>query len=98
MLQLFLYAWLVVKNDIAKPEELMPCIIPFKKFEELPRYISDNSKDKKPLQFTIELLNEFEMHLINQIEAILDCDSSFTQTEDEKKCEYCAYIDICNRK
>ena len=33
MLQLFMYAWLAVKNNIAQAEQLRPCIIPFKKFK-----------------------------------------------------------------
>ena len=96
MLQLFIYAWLVVKNNMAKPEELLPCIIPFKKFEEKPRFITENSKEKAPLLFTHELLQEFEACLITEIETILNPDIHFTQTEDIKKCEYCAYASICN--
>lgn len=96
MLQLFIYAWMVVKNNMARPEELLPCIIPFKKFEEKPRFISENSKDKAPLLFTHELLHEFEAYLITEIEAILNPEINFTQTEDIKNCEYCAYANICN--
>ena len=96
MLQLFIYAWMVVKNNMARPEELLPCIIPFKKFEENPRFISENSKDKSPLLFTHELLQEFEAYLITEIEAILNPEINFTQTEDIKNCEYCAYANICN--
>ncbi len=96
MLQLFIYAWLVVKNNMAKPEELLPCIIPFKKFEDNPRFISENTKDKAPLVFTHELLQEFEACLITEIETILNPAINFTQTEDVKKCEYCAYASICN--
>ena len=96
MLQLFIYAWMVVKNNMARPEELLPCIIPFKKFEEKPRFISENSKDKAPLLFTHELLQEFETYLITEIEAILNPEINFTQTEDIKNCEYCAYANICN--
>lgn len=96
MLQLFMYAWLFVKKGMAKPEELMPCIIPFKKFEEKPRFINDNSKEKAPLVFTTELLLEFEMHLIQEINTMLDTRLNFNQTEDVKNCEYCAYSSICN--
>ncbi|MFO0322384.1 MAG: PD-(D/E)XK nuclease family protein [Bacteroidota bacterium] len=96
MLQLFIYAWLVVKNNMAKPEELLPCIIPFKKFENKPRFILENSKDKSPLKFTKELLEEFEIYLIAEIKTILNPEFNFTQTEDLEKCEYCAYAGICN--
>jgi ATP-dependent helicase/nuclease subunit B len=94
MLQLFLYAWLVYKNNIEQPAELRPCIIPFKKFEKQPKFIQQN---KHPLVFTKELLNEFEMNLINFIGEIMDEKKSFIQTEDLDICEYCAYKTICIR-
>jgi len=62
MLQLFMYAWLVVKNNLAKPEELQPCIIPFKKFEEQPKFILEDVKGGGILKFTHQLLDEFEEH------------------------------------
>ncbi len=99
LLQLFIYAWLAVKNNIAKPSQLQPCIIPFKKFEEKPRYILEN-KDRNalPLIFTEELLLEFETHLISTIEHMIDSTIKFTQTEEIDHCEYCAYASICNIK
>ena len=94
MLQLFLYAWLACKNKIAKPEELKPCIIAFKKFEKEPTFIT---KEKQPLIFTNELLNQFETHLIVFIQNIFDEKNPFSQTKDEEMCEYCAYNTICNK-
>lgn len=96
MLQLFMYAWLVVKNNLAKPEELQPCIIPFKKFEDKPRFILEDIKGGGILNFTTELLQEFEDHLKQKISEIIVSSEPFTQTEDEDKCEYCAYAGICN--
>jgi CRISPR/Cas system-associated exonuclease Cas4 (RecB family) len=96
MLQLFMYAWLVVKNNMAKPEELQPCIIPFKKFEEQPKFILEDVKGGGILNFTSELLEDFENQLKMEISEIISSSSSFTQTEDEDKCEYCAYAGICN--
>ncbi|MGZ3885435.1 MAG: PD-(D/E)XK nuclease family protein, partial [Bacteroidia bacterium] len=94
MLQLFLYAWLASKNGIAKPEELKPCIIPFKKFEKEPRFILRN---RQPLQFDEALLNDFEQQLAGFISGILSSDTPFIQTEDEKTCEFCAYRTICGK-
>jgi hypothetical protein len=94
MLQLFLYAWLLYKNKMAQPHELKPCIIPFKKFEREPKFISQN---KGQLIFTEALLNEFEDHLKQFISCILDEKNAFLQTEDLDVCEYCAYKAICNR-
>ena len=97
MLQLFMYAWLAVKSNIASAEQLRPGIIPFKKFEETPRFILENtSRNAEILEFTNELLAEFEEHLISEIQKMLDGKSSFIQTEDLKTCEYCVYAAICN--
>jgi hypothetical protein len=96
MLQLFMYAWLVVKNNIATAPELQPCIIPFKKFEEHPKFIMEDKKGGGILEFTNELLQEFEDHLKLKISEILSPTHSFIQTEDEDQCEYCAYAGICN--
>lgn len=96
MLQLFMYAWLVVKNNLAKPEELQPCIIAFKKFEEHPKFIMDDVKGGGIIVFTAELLQEFENHLKHKISEILSDSHSFIQTDDLDKCEYCAYAGICN--
>ncbi len=96
MLQLFIYAWLIIKNKLAKPEELEPCIIPFKKFEEQPKFILSENKGEGKLVFTHELINEFEIRLKQEIERIVDKTLLFDQTEDLKKCEYCAYAPICN--
>jgi hypothetical protein len=96
MLQLFTYAWLVVKNKLAKPEELQPCIIPFKKFEEQPKFILEDKKGGGILEFTEQLLTEFETYLKQHITEMLDPSTSFSQTDDEEQCEYCAYSAICN--
>ncbi len=96
MLQLFMYAWLVVKNKLAKPEELQPCVIPFRKFEEQPKFILSENKQDISLNFTQPLLDEFETYLKLEIESIMDKTRLFDQTEDLKKCEYCAYAGICN--
>ena len=94
MLQLFLYAWMVYKNNLAKASEIRPCIIPFKKFLKEPLYITQN---KTQIEFTKELLDEFEMKLVTFIQEIFNEQNSFSQTEDEDVCEYCAYKTICNR-
>ncbi len=98
MLQLFIYAWLVIKNNIAIPHEIQPCIIPFKKFEEKPKFILTNDKKPEPLIFTEELLQEFEQTLILEIENIVGISSHFEQTPNEDHCDYCTYSAICNVK
>ena len=95
ILQLFLYAWMVYKNNLAQPSEIKPCIIPFKKFEKEARFIVQ--KGRIPLVFTKELLNEFEEKLIEFIRGIFNEQITFSQTDDRDVCEFCSYNAICNR-
>ncbi|MBX3163380.1 MAG: PD-(D/E)XK nuclease family protein [Bacteroidetes bacterium] len=92
--QLLIYAWLLYKNNVREAEKLQPCIIPFKVFNEEPKYIL--SKDKKPFQFTKEFLNDFENELRRFVETIFDASQSFEQSEDKDVHQYCAYKSICN--
>lgn len=94
MLQLFMYAWMVCKNNLASPNQILPCIIPFKVFEKEPRYIKQN---KSPMVFNQDLLNEFELNLKAFIEAIFNTENAFAQTENEDICKFCDYKLICNR-
>ncbi|MDO9000837.1 MAG: PD-(D/E)XK nuclease family protein [Bacteroidota bacterium] len=93
--QLFMYAWLLFKNNYCAPEQMQPCIIPFKNFLEEPKYIS---RDKNPLVFTKDFLIDFENELKRFVENIFENTIPFSQTEDEDICEYCAYNVICNRQ
>ncbi len=97
MLQLFMYAWLAVKNNLATAEQLSPCIIAFKQFSETPKIIlNDDKKNAQPLAFTTDLLLEFESHLKLIITQIINSDTQFTQTDNADKCAYCSYATICN--
>ncbi|MDP3555918.1 MAG: PD-(D/E)XK nuclease family protein [Bacteroidota bacterium] len=93
--QLFMYAWLLFKNNYCAPEQMQPCIIPFKNFLEEPKYLS---RDKKPIVFTKDFLIDFENELKQFVESIFKKTIPFSQTEDEDICEYCAYNVICNRQ
>ena len=42
-------------------------------------------------------LQEFESFLKNLIGEIMNAAIPFSQTDDEKRCEYCPYKEICNR-
>jgi len=95
-LQLFIYAWLLFKNNVAAPEKLMPCIVPFKVFLEDPKYILGT--DKKPLSFSHQLFYDFENELKQFVASIFDQKIPFLQTSDEKTHEYCPYNTICNFK
>lgn len=91
--QLFLYAWLLYKNNFCAAEKMLPGIIPFKNFSEQPLYVL---KNKSPLVFTDAFLQEFEVELIQFVESIFNTTLPFEQTSDKKLCEYCAYNRICN--
>lgn len=95
ILQLFLYAWMVYKNGLAQAAEIKPCIIPFKKFEKEPRFIVQ--KGRIPLELSKQLLDEFELKLIEFIQGIFNEQYPFSQTKDADVCEYCAYKTICNK-
>lgn len=90
--QLFMYAWLIYRNDYSKAENLRPCILPFKKNVHETEYIL---KDKEILTFSKELLDEFEEALKKFIQAIFDRRTNFIQTEDENICQYCEFEPIC---
>ena len=60
-IQLFMYAWLVYKNNYCAPEHMQPCIIPFKNFLEKPKFIS---RDKQQLIFNADFLLDFDCILI----------------------------------
>jgi hypothetical protein len=94
-LQLMIYCWLLYKNNFCDPTIMQPMIIPFREFSNTPRMLT--GKDKKPLQFSSEFLDEFEQHLKHFIEKIFDQSSVFTQTEDKDSCIYCDFRLICNR-
>jgi CRISPR/Cas system-associated exonuclease Cas4 (RecB family) len=54
-------------------------------------------KKKYPLENLNDYKNEFINTLSNEISNIFDSSIPFTQTEDEKTCEYCTYKNICHR-
>lgn len=97
MLQLFTYAWLIYKNNIAKPEDILPCIIPFKVFEKTPKHILSDSKKTERLILTEELMLDFENHLKMVVSSIINTQVPFEQTIDETSCEYCTYAVMCNK-
>jgi RecB family exonuclease len=93
--QLLVYAWLLYKNNFCEPESMLPCIIPFKIFSEEPKRIL--GEDKKNLHLSPSFLAEFETELSGFITQLFDEKGQFSQTQDLKTCEYCAYNTVCNR-
>jgi ATP-dependent helicase/nuclease subunit B len=99
-LQLFMYAWLLFKNNIATPENIEPSIIPFRMFKDEPQKIyvdKGNGRKGEQLIFTKQVMDEFENCLKEKIIDLFNRDFPFQQTTEIKHCEYCAYKLICNR-
>jgi ATP-dependent helicase/nuclease subunit B len=94
-LQLFIYAWLAYKNNICAPENIVPCMIGFKKYQQQPYFVLD--ANKKQLIFTKLLFGDFEDYLKSEVETICNQLEPFSQTTDLDVCEYCSYNAICNR-
>ena len=94
LLQLLIYAWLVWKNRVAEARQITACIIPFRVFGEKPRFVMAGSN--QALVFTDGFLTEFEDELKKFIASIFNLDLPFSQTEDRRICEFCAYNVICN--
>lgn len=53
--------------------------------------------DKTDIQDIREFLNDFSVELGKLLEEIFNRDTTFSQTEDYKKCGFCPYIGLCNR-
>ena len=84
----YFYAHLYKKLN---PEsKIIVGIYPLKKFKEGIMLINDEF-------ITEENYTEFENHLAILIKNIYNPSIKFTQTDDIKRCEYCAYKDICKR-
>ena len=98
LFQLFLYAWLSWKNNLSPASMLSPCIIPPKSKTGGIYYVLEKQGNRNiQLQFTDELLFEFEENLKLLIEGIFDINKSFIKTQDEKLCGYCTYKVLCSR-
>ncbi len=97
MFQLFFYAWLVYKNKLEEPENILPGIIPFSKFMDTPKKIQTKLDAKLlPFVFTKDIFDKFEIELQKTVNIILDKSIPFTQTQNNNNCIYCSYQTICN--
>lgn len=57
--------------------------------------IGDNKKTQ--LLSIIDIIENFEERLIQTLNEIFSTSGTFTQTEDEKYCEYCPFKQLCSR-
>ena len=52
---------------------------------------------KQPVRLYSEYAAEFERHLSDTLREMFDPDTSFSQCDDEKPCQWCDYKNICKR-
>ena len=93
-LQLLLYAWLSYRSGLAPAEHIQPCILAFKGADSEPLFIK---KDKEILRFSPTFFSAFEEALAHFVARIFDPAEDFQQTDDENRCEYCAFNTLCLR-
>jgi len=87
--QLYFYSY--IYKRLRADAKLKAGIYRMKSISEGISYLNDGD------EITFEKLNDFENHLKNLIAEMMDDKIPFSQTEDEKRCFYCSYKEICNR-
>ena len=93
-LQLLIYKYLYKKSNMhLEAENIAPGIIGLRKISKGVFSLSNNSE-----HFNDEnLITDCESMFSDLFKEILNRDIPFKQTEDEKKCSNCGFIDICKR-
>jgi len=95
LLQLMVYAWLLHKNNVCKPEAMDLNIFGFKN----PSNISGKPLlNKVPAIITTQLLDEFEVYLTQTVTEMLKPEGEFIGTDDLDNCKYCGYTKTCFRQ
>jgi CRISPR/Cas system-associated exonuclease Cas4 (RecB family) len=87
--QAFFYSWLYHSNH--KTSAIKAGLYRLKKVSEGVKYINEGEV------ITAEQFGEFEVQLKNLLSEIFNPEIPFSQTDDEKRCLYCSFKDICNR-
>jgi CRISPR/Cas system-associated exonuclease Cas4 (RecB family) len=89
-LQALIYSFLVSKN---KPKSrILPCLLHINEAyneQYLPTFLPDDFS---------EISEEFEGCLTNLLKEILDSNTEFSATSEDKNCRYCDYLDLCRKK
>lgn len=95
-MQTMLYAKLFQSENPTVRKPLKPGIFNIKEIYD-PNFNPFLIMDKEEIQDYRDFEEAFEAGLSGLIGDIYDPEIPFDQTEDEKKCEYCAYKEICGR-
>ena len=93
-LQLLIYKYLYKKSNMGiDSENIEPGILSLRKISKGIFYLSNKSDYLKD-ETLIENCDTLFLNLFNEI---LDQDNPFKQTEDEKNCRNCSFIEICKK-
>lgn len=87
--QATLYAWMVHRTG--RHGAVKAALYTLRELSDGVRYLNGAEP------FSEEQLNEFEAHLRRLVQEILDPAVPFRQTDEEERCAYCSFREICNR-
>ncbi len=92
--QLLFYAFMLNRGNHALPLPMQLTLysVPALGQGDLPLKLESGDS------ITSETIDWFAAHLEDLLKDLINPDLPFVQTEDEAKCKYCDYSDICNRK
>jgi hypothetical protein len=90
--QLMMYSWIYQKNEPGL-KHLQAGIISLRKPGKGPVFLSPPDDSL----LNSGTMSAFEDRLKILMEEIFDPDTKFSQTEDETRCKYCSFKEICNR-
>ncbi|MDF2158481.1 PD-(D/E)XK nuclease family protein [Algoriphagus sp. CAU 1675] len=94
--QTMLYAYFYQSRHPENSLPLKPAIFNIKEIYD-PKFSPFLTMDKADIENYFDFKEEFELGLSQLISEIFDPEVEFGQTEDIKKCEFCAYKKICGR-
>ena len=99
ILQLLTYVYLFNHNFREDQGRIMTGIISLRKINEgfMQVILPEKEQNKGKGNITGEDILTFEKVLIEILESIFDPYVPFQQTEDNSRCEYCDFIDLCGR-
>lgn len=95
-MQTMLYAYFFQFGNSGNMLPLKPGIFNIKEIYN-PKFNPFLILDGMEVQNYFDFREEFESGLANLLAEIFDPSTPFSQTGDVKKCEYCAYKEICGR-
>jgi CRISPR/Cas system-associated exonuclease Cas4 (RecB family) len=91
--QLFFY-WYLLKHSHPYEGEYRLGIYPFKKMYDELTFVKIEKSDR----IDEALLENFEEILKKVFQELFDINIPFIQTEEEKNCQHCPYLNICSRE